>query len=136
MFSSIPFYIYLTDVIPSIGCALAIMSVALGAALLLCTVLGGLETISNARYGENDRDFLRGKVLLTYAKKLRPWFFIVLILAVISPSRNTMYMMGAGAAVQIAAENPQVQSVAYNSMKLLENKMAELVAEQEKSNKK
>lgn len=136
MFNNILFYIYLTDVLPSLGCAASFITVLGGFVAVGSLFVGSVMAHGNARFGEKDKDYLLGKATVKFGRRLALWLILPLIIAILTPSKNTMYLMGAGAAVEMAATNPQVQSVAYNSMKLLENKMAELVAEQEKSNKR
>ena len=53
----------------------------------------------------------------------------LLLVGVITPSKDTLYTMAAAYGVQSAIENPNVQRMAGKSMKLLENKLDEYLKE-------
>lgn len=72
------------------------------------------------------------EVIETIKRVVKPFIFVVSFLAVICifvPSEKTMYSMLAAYGVQSVSENPDVQQIAGNSLKVLDKAMKEYLDE-------
>lgn len=110
-------FFYLADVIENIqGCLIA-MSICLAMAILANAIDKSIEDSTK---------------IWPFTKKIFPFIAVILVIVSLLPSKQTMYLMAASTVVMDVAQNERVQSIANNSLKIIEDKIKEYATEEKK----
>lgn len=121
-------YVYLIDLLGKLNVMAGLLCL-FGACLL---VFGGAAGYMAADTDYSDSAEKKQKLFCILRRGVYAWA-ILLALFIITPDKPTLYTMVAANQVQAIAENPDVQKLAGNSLKVIEKKMQEyLTTDEEK----
>lgn len=97
----------------------------LGAALICLSIFCAI-TMLYAMHNNFEGD---NKDTIVFLKKAKPYLIVAVIFLAIMPNKQTMYLMAASSVVMDVSKNERVQSIANNSLNLIEQKIKEYTQE-------
>jgi len=121
---SLALIVYLIAVIPKIGVAAWVILVLVGILYFVMTISSSVDLDVYGGYGEehssvkkarSTRKFMRNKIWIP---------FTLLIVAVVVPSKETLYTMVAAYGVEKLVDNPVAQDLASDGVDVLKQLMA------------
>lgn len=133
---SLALIVYLISVIPKIGAACWFALVLVGIFYLISLISSSVDLDVYGHYGESNSHVNKAKALRKLlVKKL--WIPIILLfVAVVIPTKETLYTMVAAYGVEKVVQNPVAQDLASDGVDVLKQLMAkakkELVEESPK----
>ena len=121
--------IYLIDLLSAFGAPEVALIIFLGtmAVVPVCFLKAFSVDVGDA-YGDKE-DALRIAAIIPIIKRTLICFFAIIVLAWVTPSKETSYAMLAAYGVQTVAESEQVQEVAGKSLRVLEKYMDDYLEE-------
>tara|TARA_R100000388_G_C7231096_1_gene154728 strand:- start:379 stop:783 length:405 start_codon:yes stop_codon:yes gene_type:complete len=121
--------IYVIDLMSAFGGAEVALFIFLGtvAVIPLCLLKAFSVDVGDA-HGDKE-DELRIAAIIPIIKRTLICFFALIVLAWLTPSKETSYAMLAAYGVQTVAESEQVQEVAGKSLRVLEKYMDDYLEE-------
>lgn len=121
---SLALIVYLISVIPKIGAACLVILTLVSIFYLISLTSSSVDLDVYGRYGEDDPNVKKAKSLrkLLFNKLWIP--IVLLFVAVVTPSKETLYTMVAAYGVEKVVQNPIAQDIASDGVDVLKQLMA------------